>query len=83
MTVYISMVEWNKNHPSIIVWSLGNESGFGRNHQAISKWIRENEPILLRLIRFVIILLKIDVPDIILLWFILNYIVNGSYGGHH
>ena len=27
----ISMVERDKNHPSIIMWSLGNESGFGDN----------------------------------------------------
>ncbi len=40
----VSMVEWNKNHPSIIVWSLGNESGFGRNHKVMSGWLRENEP---------------------------------------
>ncbi|MDD3766892.1 MAG: glycoside hydrolase family 2 TIM barrel-domain containing protein [Eubacteriales bacterium] len=38
------MVERDKNHPSIIMWSLGNESGSGCNHRAMSKWIRENEP---------------------------------------
>ncbi|MBD3188445.1 DUF4981 domain-containing protein, partial [Candidatus Bathyarchaeota archaeon] len=27
----ISMVERDKNHPSVIVWSLGNEAGFGEN----------------------------------------------------
>ena len=26
------MVETNKNHPCIIMWSLGNESGYGPNH---------------------------------------------------
>src|SRR5207302_436095 len=26
------MVERDKNHPSVIIWSLGNESGFGPNH---------------------------------------------------
>ncbi len=27
----VSMVERDKNHPSIIMWSLGNEAGFGEN----------------------------------------------------
>ena len=29
-----NMVERDKNHPSVIVWSLGNESGYGPNHEA-------------------------------------------------
>ncbi|MBN2326084.1 MAG: DUF4981 domain-containing protein [Candidatus Omnitrophica bacterium] len=33
------MVERDKNHPSIIIWSLGNESGFGENHIAMADWI--------------------------------------------
>ncbi|GAA0873344.1 beta-galactosidase LacZ [Gangjinia marincola] len=33
------MVERDKNHPSIIFWSLGNESGSGPNHQAMAGWI--------------------------------------------
>lgn len=36
----VRMVERDKNHPSIISWSLGNESGFGRNHQAMAEAIR-------------------------------------------
>ena len=35
------MVERDKNHPAIIFWSLGNESGFGDNHRAMAAWIRE------------------------------------------
>lgn len=35
------MVLRNKNHPSIIVWSLGNESGAGANHAAMYGWIKE------------------------------------------
>ncbi|UOE53722.1 beta-galactosidase subunit alpha [Bacillus sp. CMF12] len=31
------MVERDKNHPSIIMWSLGNESGFGSNFKAMYK----------------------------------------------
>jgi len=38
------MVERDKNHPSIIMWSLGNESGFGANHEAMAAWCREHEP---------------------------------------
>jgi len=38
------MVERDKNHPCIISWSLGNESGFGRNHEAMSAWIKANDP---------------------------------------
>ncbi|GAA4271157.1 beta-galactosidase LacZ [Aquimarina gracilis] len=40
----IRMVERNKNYPSIISWSLGNESGFGPNHAALSSWIKEFDP---------------------------------------
>ncbi|MEM1135245.1 MAG: glycoside hydrolase family 2 TIM barrel-domain containing protein [Bacteroidota bacterium] len=35
------MVERDKNHPSIIFWSLGNESGMGANHGAMTGFIRE------------------------------------------
>ena len=28
------MAQRDKNHPSVIVWSLGNESGYGANHEA-------------------------------------------------
>ncbi|MBZ9535819.1 beta-galactosidase subunit alpha [Cytobacillus oceanisediminis] len=38
------MVERDKNHPSIIMWSLGNESGFGSNHVAMYKWTKEKDP---------------------------------------
>jgi beta-galactosidase len=34
------MVQRDKNHPSIIQWSLGNESGYGPNHDAVAGWIR-------------------------------------------
>ncbi|RLD08519.1 MAG: beta-galactosidase [Chlamydiae bacterium] len=37
----VSMVERDKNHPSIIIWSLGNEAGPGINFQACSKKIKE------------------------------------------
>jgi beta-galactosidase len=35
------MVMRDKNHPSIIIWSLGNESGRGPNHAAMAGWIHE------------------------------------------
>ncbi len=40
----VRMVERDKNHPSIIMWSLGNESGYGRNHDAMARWIRQADP---------------------------------------
>jgi beta-galactosidase/beta-glucuronidase len=36
----IRMVQRDKNHPSVIFWSLGNESGYGTNHDAMAEWIR-------------------------------------------
>ncbi|MFI3333458.1 MAG: glycoside hydrolase family 2 TIM barrel-domain containing protein [Rikenellaceae bacterium] len=38
------MVQNNRNHPSIIIWSLGNESGCGANHAAMSGWIKDFDP---------------------------------------
>jgi beta-galactosidase len=38
------MVLRDKNHPSVIVWSLGNESGYGPNHDGLAGWIRSYDP---------------------------------------
>ncbi|MFP3091163.1 DUF4981 domain-containing protein [Treponema sp. TIM-1] len=38
------MVERDKNHPAIIIWSLGNESGDGFNHNLAGAWIRRADP---------------------------------------
>jgi beta-galactosidase len=38
------MVERDKNHPSIVLWSLGNESGSGRNLTAMANWARTRDP---------------------------------------
>ena len=38
------MVVRDRNHPSIIMWSLGNESGSGANQGAMAGWIRETDP---------------------------------------
>ncbi|MDQ8201462.1 glycoside hydrolase family 2 TIM barrel-domain containing protein [Pelagicoccus sp. SDUM812003] len=40
----MNMVLRDKNHPSIIAWSLGNESGYGENHDAMAGWIRRFDP---------------------------------------
>lgn len=40
----LRMVERDKNHPSIILWSLGNESGYGPNHDGMAGWIRQRDP---------------------------------------
>jgi beta-galactosidase len=40
----LRMVERDKNHPSIITWSLGNESGYGPHHDAMAAWIRHRDP---------------------------------------
>jgi beta-galactosidase len=37
-------VERDKNHPSVIMWSLGNESGIGCNLEATAAWARKRDP---------------------------------------
>ena len=38
------MLERNKNHPSVIVWSMGNESGYGENIEACSAYLHQRDP---------------------------------------
>ncbi|MGJ5752549.1 beta-galactosidase [Streptomyces puniciscabiei] len=38
------MVERDKNHPSVVVWSLGNEAGTGRGLTAMAEWIKGRDP---------------------------------------
>ncbi|MGC5034789.1 glycoside hydrolase family 2 TIM barrel-domain containing protein [Streptomyces sp. DT190] len=38
------MVERDKNHPSVVFWSLGNEAGTGRGLTAMAEWIRARDP---------------------------------------
>lgn len=33
----------DRTHPSVIMWSLGNESGAGCNIRAMARWVREND----------------------------------------
>ncbi len=40
----MNMVRRTKNHPSVIAWSLGNESGYGENHDAMADQIRSYDP---------------------------------------
>ena len=40
----VRMVERDKNHPSVIIWSLGNEAGDGPNFEATSRWIKQRDP---------------------------------------
>jgi len=37
------MFERDKNHPCIIMWSLGNESGIGRNHRKMAEFIKSRD----------------------------------------
>ncbi|MFD9188360.1 glycoside hydrolase family 2 TIM barrel-domain containing protein [Streptomyces phaeochromogenes] len=37
------MVERDKNHPSVVIWSLGNEAGTGRGLTAMAEWIRDRD----------------------------------------
>lgn len=39
----IRMVERDKNHPSVIIWSLGNEAGNGPNFMATYDWIKQRD----------------------------------------
>jgi beta-galactosidase len=33
----------DRNHPSIIIWSLGNEAGHGQVFESLYKWMKEND----------------------------------------
>lgn len=40
----VQLVHRDKLHPSVIMWSLGNEAFYGRNHVAMADWIRSYDP---------------------------------------
>ncbi len=39
-----AMLERDKNHACIIIWSLGNEGGNGVNFEATYKWVKQRDP---------------------------------------
>ncbi|CAN4076190.1 unnamed protein product [Withania somnifera] len=39
----VGMVERDKNHACIIIWSIGNEASYGPTHAALSGWVREKD----------------------------------------
>ncbi len=39
-----ALVQRDKNHTSVIVWSLGNEAFYGRNHRAMAAYARAHDP---------------------------------------
>ena len=41
-------VERDKNHPCVIMWSMGNESGYGENHDAMLAWTKNRDSSRLR-----------------------------------
>ncbi len=38
------MVERDKNHPSVVIWSMGNEAGNGVNFEEGYRWIKQRDP---------------------------------------
>ncbi len=37
------MVDNNRNHPSVIIWSIGNENTFGTNFKLSYDWVKAND----------------------------------------
>ncbi|MHB1485000.1 MAG: glycoside hydrolase family 2 TIM barrel-domain containing protein [Saccharofermentanales bacterium] len=37
------LVERDKNHASVVIWSVGNEAGYETNHISAAKWIKERD----------------------------------------
>jgi beta-galactosidase len=38
------VVQRDKNHPSVIIWSLGNEAFYGQNHEAMYDYAKDVDP---------------------------------------
>ncbi len=34
----------DKNQPAVLIWSLGNEAGYGENFEAAGRWVKEHDP---------------------------------------
>jgi hypothetical protein len=41
---FIEMVETHRNHPSVLIWSLGNESSWNEGISAEYDWVKANDP---------------------------------------
>lgn len=39
-----NLIERDKNHPAIIMWSIGNEAGFGDNHRSMLAYVKARDP---------------------------------------
>lgn len=44
MDRFVRMLERDKNHACVVIWSLGNESGAGRNFHASYEWSKRRDP---------------------------------------
>ena len=44
MDRFVRMVERDKNHPSVIMWSTGNECGLGPPHYLMANFVRRTDP---------------------------------------
>jgi len=40
----VAVVERDKNYPSVIIWSMGNEAGNGVNFEEVYRWTKERDP---------------------------------------
>ena len=40
----IQNYEIQKNHPSVIIWSMGNEAGYGENFDRVYDWLKAKDP---------------------------------------
>jgi beta-galactosidase len=38
------MVHRDRNHPCVIIWSLGNEAFYGQNHKSMYEWVKQEDP---------------------------------------
>lgn len=41
----IRLVERDKNHACVVIWSLGNEAGFGDNFRTTARWVKRRDPL--------------------------------------
>ncbi|MBI9062852.1 MAG: hypothetical protein JEZ14_12780 [Marinilabiliaceae bacterium] len=67
LTQLEEMVNNHRNHPSVLIWSIGNESTFGRNFVESYNWVKKND-----LTRPVIYSYPGNVPDSVHIYDILS-----------